>query len=157
MSEMVRRVAAAIHDVPNVWRRVNKVRNDGFIYEIGYDHDAGAVVAEVYSDYTDAMSAQLRLQGAMHARAALAAMREPTPEMIRAGCSAATNIGAWRLMIDAALSDGMDLRQRASTQLPDCRVGPNGVEPRVHRKEMRARRQHWRSSNPDRASVLSRA
>jgi hypothetical protein len=145
MSEMVERVAEAIHDVSNVWRRVNKMRNDEFIYEIGYDHDAGPVVVEVYSDYTEAMSAQLRLQVVMQARAALAAMREPTREMIRAGCSAATNLGAWRMMIDTALSDLVDLRQRASTRLPDLPLRPNGLEPRLHRKEMGARRQHWRS------------
>jgi hypothetical protein len=71
------------------------MRNDELIYEIGYDDDdACPVVVEVYSDYTDAMSAQLRLQEAMQARAAIAAMQEPTRELIRAGCSAATNLGA---------------------------------------------------------------
>jgi hypothetical protein len=151
MSEMVVRVAEAIRDVSNVWRRVNKMRNDEFIYEIGYDHDAGPVVVEVYSDYTEAMSAQLRLQEAMQARAAIAVMREPTREMIRAGCSAATNLGAWRLMIEAALGDVLDLRQRAPMQSPDLRVRPNGLERRLQRKEMGARRQHCKLPNSDRA------
>jgi len=107
MSEMVGRVADAIHGVPAVWRRVNKQRPDGFIYEVGYtlDHDATAAVVEVYADYTEAMAAQLRLQAVMQAQAALAVMREPTREMMRAGSSAATNVGAWRLMIDAALRE----------------------------------------------------
>jgi hypothetical protein len=107
MSEMVARVAGAIHGVANVWRRTNKLHSNGAIYEIGYTPDNGAapVVVEAFSDYTEAMAAQIRLQAVMQARAALEAMREPTTDMVRVGTGAATMLGAWRLMIAAALGE----------------------------------------------------
>jgi hypothetical protein len=144
MSEMVGRVAEAIHGVAAVWRRVNKQRTDGFIYEVGYtlDHDATAVVAEVYADYTEAMTAQLRLQALMQARAALAVMREPTREMIQAGCSAATKLGAWRLMIDAALREEPPSRRVTEALGPSTQPTLNGGDQRAQRKQMRARREH---------------
>src|SRR4051794_40854496 len=142
MSEMLERVAEAIQGAANVWRRVNKLRADGLIYEIGYtpDYDAARIVCEVYADYTEAMAAQLRLQALIQARAALAVLREPTQEMIRAGSSAATNVGAWRLMIDAALRE--EPFRRLVTEAPNTRATGNGEDQRARRKQMRARREH---------------
>jgi hypothetical protein len=143
MSEMVGRIAEAIHGAAHVWRRVNKLRADGFIYEIGYtpEHGAAPVVSEVYADYTEAMAAQLRLQALIQARAALAVLREPTHEMIRAGSSAATNVGAWRLMIDAALRE--EPLRRLLAEAPNTPATAKGEDQRARRKQMRARREHW--------------
>jgi hypothetical protein len=144
MSEMLGRIAEAINGAPAVWRRVNKLRTDGFVYEIGYTlgDDAAPVVTEVYADYTEAMAAQLRLQALMQARAALAVLREPTHEMIRAGSSAATNVGAWRLMIDAALREETPSRLVTEAPGPSTQPMPNGEDQRARRKQMRARREH---------------
>jgi hypothetical protein len=85
------------------------------------------------------MAAQLRLQALIQARSALAVLREPTHEMIRAGSSAATNVGAWRLMIDAALREEplRPLVTEANTQ-----ATAKGQDQRARRKQMRARREH---------------
>jgi hypothetical protein len=120
MSEMVARVAGAIHAVTNVWRHTNNLRADGLIYEIGYTPAEGAapVVVEGYSDYTEAVAAQIRLQAVMQARAAVAAMREPTGDMVRVGTGAATMLGSWRLMIAAALGEKAAPGPIVQAQLP---------------------------------------
>jgi hypothetical protein len=141
MSEMVARVAGAIHGVTNVWRHTNKLRADGLIYEIGYTPVDGAapVVVEGYSDYTEAMAAQIRLQAVMQARAAVAVMREPTSDMVRVGTRAATMLGAWRLMIAAALGEEAAPGPIVKAQRPDLSLRDVSANESAQQEEIAAR------------------
>ncbi len=87
MSEMVERVARALKTVPGVHGRTNKMRSDGLIYEIGYvpegKQDFLVLRAMPSVDgYGDAVN---ELQSQLQAKAAIAAMREPTEAMIEGG------------------------------------------------------------------------
>lgn len=108
-NEKVDEVAKAIEGIPDIWGRRNKSRTDGFQWEVGYVKLGEAIsentthIIAAFANPSDAAKRAEQERKLFRARAAIAAMREPTLEMLEAATHHSRDDLIWRAMIDECL------------------------------------------------------